>query len=231
MPPSTNTRQVLSILLRSRSSKNPLYLRSSAPKNEEPSIVVLRSRRTKNRLSSNFDRWPRRTKNPPSSIFGPEDRSEDRTEDGPGRGTPSSRNPPFDQPSPGSLSSSGVSIFKPIFHPEDRSEGRDRPSTYWTIPYRTYHVPSYHSIPRHSLPQTASGLLTSGLTGQHKNTKLYLLREPTENTNDYISVYFLVWRNIEIQSNLNHVIRSYYILHSLSSREPGCFVNRSYVII
>ena len=36
---------------------------------------------------------------------------------------------PSDQPSPGPLSSSVVWIFRPIFHLEDRSEDRSRPST------------------------------------------------------------------------------------------------------
>ena len=59
----------------------PISLRSSGQKIEEPSIFHLRSRRTKNRPSSIFDLWPKIVE-PPYSIFGSEEWSEDRTEDG-----------------------------------------------------------------------------------------------------------------------------------------------------
>ena len=67
--------------------EEPPHLRSSGPEDRRSPIFDFRSRRTKNLphlQSSIFDPEDRRT--PPSSIFGPEEWVEDRTEVGGGRG-------------------------------------------------------------------------------------------------------------------------------------------------
>ena len=65
------------------SSKNPFHLRSSAPQNDGPFIFDFRPRRSKNplHLQSSIV-GPEDPRTPPSSIFGFENQSEDRTEDG-----------------------------------------------------------------------------------------------------------------------------------------------------
>ena len=78
------------------------------PKNEEPA-------------SSTFS--ARRTKIPPSSIF-----SVGRMDEKPSGTFSSDPHPSPPRPS-APLSYPEVRIFKPIFHVEDRSEDRDRPST------------------------------------------------------------------------------------------------------
>ena len=130
------------------------HLRSSAPENEEP-IYDLRARRmdrksdgrrggggaTSSKMGRDLRRWGgssifrvRRTKNPPSSIFG-----SGRTKKRPmfhllGQQDEKPRHlllpaPHFDQRPPAPLSYPGIWMFSPVFHFEDRSEDRDRPST------------------------------------------------------------------------------------------------------
>ena len=111
------------------SSKMGGFLGLPAPKNEEPPIFDLRSRKNEEPPPHLPPSRPEERRTPPLLLFLP---------------TPSS-----DQYSPGPLSSpdmlSGrvplanlfeltylclyISIFSPIFHLENRSENRDRPST------------------------------------------------------------------------------------------------------